>query len=314
MKLTKWQISVISLLALLFFAACKKPQKTKAPRGTGGLTAQQLLEKGEILLSRKKWERGREALKLIEEFLPNSDEFPSAKLLLADSYFYANRNSYPEAEVEYSSFLNYFPRHPRREYALYRVGLCHYASIENGERDQAATFKAIEAFGRLLEEMPGTPYANEAREKISQCWKRIAERELAVGIFYVNAYQFAAAETRLKGLLETYPEHSDLERAYYYLGEALRRKYPSSALFEQEFQAFLTANNLREDTVAPEDRRRWRAVLDAFVMAEVDKYLAEARTYYLRLIESYPDSRWAGRARDRLLELGQTKLDEELDG
>jgi len=316
MNLVNWRISIVAALLLSLGMACTKLRSPgQVKQYTGSLTAPQLLEKGELELKRRKWEEGRRTLKLIEEYLPSSEEFPQAKLLIADSFFYANRSSYPEAEVEYQSFLNYFPRHPRKEYVMYRIALCNYAIIENGERDQTTTYKAIEAFNRLLEEAPGTVYATDVRAKISQCWRRLAEHELVVGIFYVNAYHFAAAEARLKGMLETYPEYSDRERAYYFLGEALRRKYPSRDLFAQELRAYLdTIGKQEEDVLTAHERRQWEVLRDAFVKEELGKYTSEARSYYQRLVESYPNSVWAGRARDRLLELGQTRITEELDG
>ena len=316
MKSVNWCVLTVALASLVLGTACNRPRRTAAPRVyTGELTSAQLLEKGETELQRRKWAEGRQTLKLIEEFLPASLEFPAAKLLIADSYFYGSRSGFLEAEVEYQSLLNYFPNHPRKEYVLYRIALCRYATIENGERDQTATHSAIEAFNRLLQEAPGSVYATDARIKLNQCWMRLAEHELAVGIFYVNSYRYAAAENRLKGMLETYPEHSDRERAYFYLGEALRRKYPNPEVVALEYRAFLdTVNKLEEDRLTSEERKLWQTVYEAFVKAEIDSYTAEARTYFQRLIESYPGSIWAGRARDRLLELGQTRVTEELDG
>ncbi|NTV75570.1 MAG: hypothetical protein HGA66_15375, partial [Holophaga sp.] len=46
---------------------------------------------------------------------------------------------------------------------------------------------------------------------------------------------------------------------------------------------------------------------------ELDKYKEEAKGFYQKLVESYPGSEWAGRANDRLLEMGQTGRKEELD-
>jgi outer membrane protein assembly factor BamD len=315
MKLVNRCISIFAVILLAMSMACTKLRSPgPVKQYTGSLTAAQLLEKGELELKRRKWEEGRRTLKLIEEYLPGSEEFPQAKLLIADSYFYANRSSYPEAEVEYQSFLNYFPRHPQKEYVLYRIALCCYATIENGERDQSTTYKAIEAFNLLLQEAPGTAYATDARAKINQCWRRLAEHELVVGIFYINSYHYVAAESRLKGMLETYPEYSDRERAYYYLGEALRRKYPSRDLFAQEFRAYLDGiDKQEEDILTAQEKKQWEVLRDAFIKVELDKYTTEARSYYQRLVESYPNSTWAGRARDRLLELGQTKITEELD-
>ena len=74
-------------------------------------TAATLLADGEKALKQGKWEEGRKILRLIEENMPSSPEFPKAKLLLGDSFFFSNQVSYPEAAVEYRNFLGYFPRH-----------------------------------------------------------------------------------------------------------------------------------------------------------------------------------------------------------
>ncbi|MDR2560605.1 MAG: outer membrane protein assembly factor BamD [Holophagales bacterium] len=308
----------LSALALAILATgCKSPQRAapvrKAPAPT--VSAQQLMERGEAQLNRGKWDDGRETLKLIEEYMPGSVFFPRAKLLIADSLFYSRKNNFALAEVEYQSLLNYFPRHEQKDYVLYRIALCRFVQIEDSQRDQSATHKAIEAFNRLLTDSPGTPYATDAKAKINTCWARLAEHELGVAIFYVNTSQFRAAETRLKNMLETYPEFSDRERAYYYLGEALRRRYPSRDDFTQEYQSFLNSiGKTDEDTLTSAERRQWDLRRDFFTKDQTDKFTAEARAYYLRLVESYPNSTWAGLARDRLLALGQTRITEELDG
>jgi len=306
----------LSALALALVATgCKKPQRAAPIRKAPTVSAQELMEKGENQLNNGKWDDGRETLKLIEEYMPSSAYFPRAKLLIADSLFYSRKNNFPLAEVEYQSLLNYFPRHDQKDYVLYRIALCHFVQIEDSQRDQAVTRKAIEAFNRLLSETPGTLYATDAKAKINMCWARLAEHELGVAIFYVNTNQFRAAETRLKNMLETYPEFSDRQRAYYYLGEALRRKYPTRDDFTQEFQSFLgSIGKTDEDTLSSTERKQWDLRRDFFLKDQTDKFTAEARAYYLRLVESYPNSVWAGLARDRLLALGQTRITEELDG
>jgi len=69
-----------------------------------------------------------------------------------------------------------------------------------------------------------------------------------------------------------------------------------------------------EDPLTSAERRQWDLRRDFFTKDQTDKFTAEARAYYLRLVESYPNSTWAGLARDRLLALGQTRITEELDG
>ena len=289
---------------------CKKSVKTP---GTGGVTAAQLLMDGEVLLKRGKWADGRQKLRILEENLPGTPEYPKAKLLLADSFFFQSSPSYPEAAVEYQSFINYFPRDERKDYVLYHLALCHYASIESAERDQGATRKAMEAFETLLRETPGSPYVPEARAKLVQCWRRIAEHEVLVGIFYVNSYHFEGAENRLKAALETYPDYVDRERAYFFLGEALRRKFLPYAEIERFYKAYLVkVGKTEKDKLSPAEIKAYESELRAFAEVETKRYREESKTYYQKLVESYPNTEWARRAQDRLLEMG-TVVKEGLD-
>jgi len=298
--------------------ACRRPSsKPKAPKTTKAPVAQtatDILHEGEIYLQNGKWDEGRRVLRVIEERLPSSKEFAASKLMVADSFFFGSTTSYPEALVEYQSFLNYFPRHERKDYALYRVALCHYAAIENAERDQAETRKALEAFQTLLKEAPGSLYAVDAKAKITQCWRRLAEAELMVGIFMVKNYQFLPAETRIKNLLETYPEYVDRERAYYYLGEAMRQRPIHQEYLKQVVKDFVAKVHKEDaDKLTKEENAQLSKEIQSMVKEELGKFRDEAKGYYQKLVESYPGSEWAGKANDRLLEMGQAGRKEELD-
>jgi outer membrane protein assembly factor BamD len=305
--------TTLTLLLLLGGGlACRKAKTQVDPyRNQGG---PELLARAEVYLQNGKWAEGRKMLRSIEERLPSSPEFPKAKLLIADSFFYASGNAYPEAIVEYKSYLNYFPRSEMRDYALYRIALCHFASIENAERDQAETRKAMAAFQDLLREAPGSVYAVDAKAKITQCWRRLAESELMVGIFYVNNFNYGPAERRLKDLLETYPDYVDRERAYFFLAEALRKKglTPGEVrAFQKEYLAKHDKDELGDLTKA--ELAQYKAELEQYRQDESSRSRLEARSYYQKLVESYPTSPWAVRASDRLVEMGQTGLKEELD-
>ncbi|HJU84153.1 MAG TPA: outer membrane protein assembly factor BamD [Holophagaceae bacterium] len=308
----KVRISVFAATAVLVLApvACRKAKVSPA----AGKTAAQLLQEGDAALKRGKFDDARKLLRALEENLPSAPEYAEAKLLLGDSYFFQGSASYPEALVEYQSFLNFFPTHARRDYALYHAALCHYAAIESAERDQAETRLAVEGFQRLLTEQPGSPFTVEAKDKILQCWRRIAEHELVVGLYYVNSFNYNGAEKRLKGLLETYPDYADRERTYFYLGEALQQKLIPVAEIEawqKSRMASLGKENFQDLT--REQQKEFGLAQAKFAKETLEHYRAEAKSYYQKLVESYPGGEWARRAADRLLEMGSTNVKEELD-
>jgi outer membrane protein assembly factor BamD len=305
-------LTVLALTAALagLGLGCRKP-KTAVDKG---ITATELMATADKQMKQGKFNEARVTLRHLEEYLPGSPEFPKAKLMLGDSFFFQNSPSYPEAEVEYSSFLNYFPRHELRDYALYHRALCHFSSIESAERDQAETRKALEGFQQLRTESPGSPYAGEVKAKILQCWRRLAEHELIVGVFYVNTYYYPGAEQRLKALLETYPDYVDRERAYYYLGEAMRQRLLSEeelTQFNKDYAIKLQKEDLK--VMTREQVVQYGKDFQAFSEGRVKTYRAEAKSYYQKLVESYPGSEWARRAADRLITMGTSGVKEELD-
>jgi outer membrane protein assembly factor BamD len=299
----------LTLLIAGLGLGCRKPKTADQTTSSAVLmaTADKQMKQG-------KFNEARITLRHLEQYLPGSPEFPKAKLMLGDSFFFQGSPSFPEAEVEYTSFLNYFPRHELRDYALYHRALCHFSSIESAERDQTETRKALEGFQQLLAESPGSPYAGEAKAKVLQCWRRIAEHELVVGVFYVNVYYYPGAERRLKALLETYPDYVDRERAYFYLGEALRQRLltPEEATqYAKDYAAKFQKEDLR--TLTAEQKEQYSKDFTAFTTERIKGFRDEARSYYQKLVESYPGSEWARRAADRLVTMGTGGVKEDLD-
>jgi outer membrane protein assembly factor BamD (BamD/ComL family) len=135
-----------------------------------------------------------------------------------------------------------------------------------------------------------------------------------IGIFYVNSSYYGPAERRLKGLLDTYPDYVDRERAYFFLAEALRKKgleRDQINAFQKEFLAKAEKDDMAKLSRA--ENAQYEEALKAYAAGESAKNQLEARSYYQKLVESYPTSTWAARASDRLVEMGQTGLKEELD-
>jgi outer membrane protein assembly factor BamD len=288
---------------------CRKPKDVDK-----GITSAELIATADKQMKLGKFEDARRTLRHLEQYLPGSAEFPKAKLMLGDSFFFQGTPSYPEAEVEYQSFLNYFPRHELRDYAMYHRALCHFTAIETADRDQAETRKAMEAFQQLLSAAPGSPYATEAKAKVIQCWRRIAEHELLVSVYYLNTYFYTGSERRLKALLETYPDYVDRERAYFYLGETMRQRLLDQeeiTLFNKGFLERIKKDGFAELT--KDEIAQYRREFEAYGRGRVDAFRAEAKSYYQKLVESYPGSEYARLAADRLIAMGTAGVKQEID-
>jgi len=135
-----------------------------------------------------------------------------------------------------------------------------------------------------------------------------------VAVFYVNTYYYIGAERRLKNLLETYPDYVDRERAYFFLGEAMRLRL----LSEEELNQFAkdhAAKLQKEDlkSLNKEEIAQYTKDVTAYSAERVKVYRTEAKSYFQKLVESYPGSEWSRRAADRLITMGTSGVKAELD-
>lgn len=130
----------------------------------------------------------------------------------------------------------YFPRSDQAAYAQYMVGMCYYSQVNSPDRDQTFTRKAIEEFEKLKNDFPDSPYVKLSQEKIRLCWRRLAEHEQSVAVFYFKAGAYHAAEARFRYLMERYPGYlsaEELELTYYDFGRTLFEltKYDEAARY-----------------------------------------------------------------------------------
>ncbi len=179
----------------------------------------------------------------IKNRFPYSNRATDAELRIADSYF--AQESYLEAASAYEIFRELHPTHPKSDYVQFRVGLSYFEQIPgNAARDLSAALKAIEAFNLLANRYPSSQYVGQAKEKIQESRKRLAEHENYVADFYYQREHYLSASYRYSALLQDFGDLGYDEEALYRLGkcyletrmygnakDALRRlvtRFPSS--------------------------------------------------------------------------------------
>jgi outer membrane protein assembly factor BamD len=172
-------------------------------------TPQVLYEKAMNSFNRKNYESGAEAFKKLRDEFPLSDYSIIAELRTADSYFF-NKN-YSEAIILYEEFKKLHPMHPEVPYTIYQLGMCHYKQMRTLDRDQTETEKAIEQFRYLIENFPQSAKTTEAKTRMQECLRQLADHEFYVGNFYFRAKRYKAALGRYEIILRKYPD-SGLEQ------------------------------------------------------------------------------------------------------
>jgi outer membrane protein assembly factor BamD len=171
---------------------------------------------------RGRYADAREKLQALLNQFPGSVLAPEARLGVARTYF--EERLYNEARSEYQKFLQVHPAHERLDEALYHIALASFRQVERVDRDQSMTRRAVQAFQQLLAEVPDSPYAPEARARLQEARRRLAEKELEVGLFYFRREEYAAASGRFAMVLREYAGLGLEGEALYYLGEVARAR------------------------------------------------------------------------------------------
>jgi outer membrane protein assembly factor BamD len=153
-----------------------------------------------------------EKLQKLKNEHPYSKEATEAALRIADVYFM--QDNFAEAAATYEAFKDLHPKHPRFEYAAYRIGLAYYSDIPSVHaRDLTSAFKAEEGFNDYLFKFPNGEFSKDAREKLADARKTLAEKEMYIGNFYFKRKMWEAAKGRFTKVVNQYSESPYLEEA-----------------------------------------------------------------------------------------------------
>ena len=212
---------------LLFFGLCLLLQGCaiydslygSPPRRESQRSDQELLRSAEVAMDRRNYEDARKDLQRLMNQYPDSELVTLARLGSAKALY--QEKKYEEARAEYQRFLDLHPQHERADEAHYYLAMSYFRQTDAADRDQTFTRKALDEFELLINQMPDSQYTPDARERRVQCRRKLAEKELYVGIFYFNRGNYTAAVARFNSLLVQYPGAGFDDVALYYLGESL---------------------------------------------------------------------------------------------
>ena len=209
-----------ALTLALLAASCSSGDSTvRLTRELLAMPKEEAYARGDALVSKRKWETGRQYLRFVAENYANDPIGKQAALRLADSFFEEKTPlAFLEAQARYKDFRSRYPSHPKSDYALYRLAQVSDKQAEKPDRDQANTRLAASSYRELLQGYPGSPYAAEARARYRAMRDLLAEHEFIVARFYQRRGAFKAAKGRFDTLLSAFPEFAKLPETLYNAG------------------------------------------------------------------------------------------------
>lgn len=233
----------VGLLLLLSLLLSCSGKLAKQP----GLTAPDLLARGERHLAAKKYDKAVEAFRLLVERFPTSPLAPRAQLGLADARM--NDKDNIEAEVAFDDFLRLYPADDNVAYALYRKGELLARQAPDPGRDQTKSLEAIKAFTLAREKNPKGAYSEISGVKIAALRNRLGEHEKRIVSHYLGRKLYVSAESRARRALLAYPETAAAPSFLSSLAEALQKQGKNEEAAE-------VRKSLAEKFPSPERRKR----------------------------------------------------------
>jgi outer membrane protein assembly factor BamD len=199
------------LFAVLFLATCSGTKSKNTDQGfladVGAMTKEQVMERGDALAAKKKWDEARKYYSFLADSFPNDPLGRKAALKVADTFYdVGGLDSLTEAQLRYKDFANRFPNDPNRAYALLMLGKVSYSQQKGPMRDLTSAREATTSLKQLVQLFPKSPYAKEGQELLSQCNEELAQHEYLIAKFYSNIGAWQGAKQRLDYLYANYPD------------------------------------------------------------------------------------------------------------
>ena len=246
--------TILIIFLVVSLTSCNSKQEKISILETGNLEIQMIdaykeaykeLEKGDVIYAAKKFNEA-------ELLYPQSEWAPKSVLLAAYSFY--SQNYYDEALSELDRFFKKYPKHPNTDYAHFLYAMCYYENIVDEKKDLEPLLISKKRFELIIQNYPGTDFAQDAKFKIDLINDILASKEIYLGKYYLKKKKWSAAINRFKNILEFYSTTIYIEEALHRLVETnykiglteeaekyanlLGYNYQSSEWYEQSYKIF----------------------------------------------------------------------------
>ncbi len=143
----------------------------------------------------------------------------ATKAILMQAFAAYQGNNYDDATNSCKRFIALHPGHKDTPYAYYLAALSEYEQIQNVQRDQSQTEKALNALEEVSQRFPDSKYSVDAQKKVLLARDRLAGKEMEVGRYYLKRGSYLAGINRFKKVVTDYQQTSHVPEALYRLAE-----------------------------------------------------------------------------------------------
>jgi outer membrane protein assembly factor BamD len=176
-------------------------------------------------------ETGRLLFATIINTYPDSPYLPLAKLAIADSFYLeGTKAALIQASQGYLDWLTFFPTDPLADDAMLKVAESEMRQMGLSDRDISNARKAEQRLKSLLQQYPQSNLRPVVEGHLADTQENLAMHNLGVARFYYDArYKghkggLKGAQSRLKEILEKYPNFSLTDEVLFRLGTTFQQE------------------------------------------------------------------------------------------
>ena len=191
----------VAFFLLVCLGGC--PALWTETKPTRDASAEDLYKQAENLFRDKSYLAAAEAYQKLKSAYPDFDKMPAVYVKIGDA-LYAN-GEYEKAISRYLQFLELYPKHTYVPRVKYYIAMSYFKQIKKLDLDSAILQKTADAFNSLAADPDAGKWAEKAKEKLTDCRKMLAEKEIYKANAYWSMGKYKSAEMSAQRVLDEFP-------------------------------------------------------------------------------------------------------------
>ena len=188
------------ILVVICLTGCPSLWKTAATEKSD--TPDEMFTRAEKLIKEKNYDDAIETLERLKSAHPDYSKIEEVYLKIADAAF--EKGSYENAAAKYYQFMELYPASKQVPRAKFNIAMCYFKQIKGADLDSRVIQQAVDAFKALADDPNAGEWAKKAQEKLKECRRRLAEKELYKAKTYVSVGNYKAARVAAQRILDEY--------------------------------------------------------------------------------------------------------------
>lgn len=204
------------------------------------------LTKANEYYDHKQWFKANEVYETLLPALRGSKNYE--ELYYRYCYSFYNQKDYLSASYQFKNFVEFFPKSTRADECEFQYAICMYKISRPYTKDQASTYKAIDALQTYVNTHPGSPNLTMANNYIDICRAKIESKDAKAALLYYDMGEVKAATVAYKSLMFNYPESTKTDFYELMLIKSFY-KYASLSIEEKQEERYAEAINAYNDLI-----------------------------------------------------------------